>query len=286
MLSDFFKRLWPWAKQTEASVRDTIEELIEESGDGEDSLDPEEKTLLTNILNLRDVCAEDVMVPRADIKAIPIDISYEDLASKLSSIRNTRIPVYRGTLDEVVGIIHVKDVLEYAGAPTTFDCRKIMQDVLFISPSMRLLDLLLQMKVTKLPMALVVDEYGGVDGLITTWDVIKEFLGDLSTVHEQETDPKFTRLSDQSMMADARLPLETLVNECSIQLTEEEMDEIDTVGGLVFSIAGHIPAMHEVIKHPSGVTFEVLEVDPRRIKKVRIYKSKREEESANETEAS
>ena len=264
-------KFWPFKKSIEPSVRDTIEGLIEEDEQGEDSLDPEEKTLLTNILNLRDISTGDIMIPRADIKAISGDIHYEDLRDKLSSIHSTRIPVYRGTLDDAMGYIHVKDILEYAGTASTFNCHKILKDILFVAPSMRLLDLLLQMKVTRIPMALVVDEYGGVDGLITTWDIIDKLLGDLSTSNTLDPTPQITRLSDQSIIADGRLPIETLKQEFSVNFQENELEEIETVGGLVFALAGRIPDKCELIKHPSGMTFEVLEVDARRVKKVRIF---------------
>lgn len=273
MILDFLRKLWPFNKPVEPSVRDTIEELIEESEEGESSLDPEEKTLLTNILNLRNLTAEDIMVPRADIHAVPIDIKYHELKNKMASIHNTRLPVYRGTLDDVIGYIHVKDILEYTGAPETFKCEKILKDVLFVAPSMRLLDLLLQMKVTRVSLALVVDEYGGVDGLITTWDIIDEFLGDLNTFENLNAPPEFTRLSDNSYIADARLPVDILMKEFALPLQDGELDEIETLGGLVFALAGRVPARSEVIKHPSGLTFEVLEADARRVRKIRIFTS-------------
>lgn len=279
MIRKFFHKLWPFGKADEPSVRDTIEELIEETEEGEASLDPEEKTLLTNILNLRNLTAEDVMVPRADIAAVPVDISYDVLSLKLSEMHNTRILVYRGTLDEILGFIHIKDVLDYKSGNNAFDLNSIIQEALFIAPSMRLLDLLLQIKITRIPIALVVDEYGGVDGLVTTWDIIKVFLGDLSTPNAKDPQPEFTRLSDNSIMVDARFSLEDLSKEFPLSLTEEEQDEIDTVGGLVFYLAGRVPAKCEIVKHSSGLTFEVIEVDPRRIKKVRIYKSKNQEEN-------
>lgn len=271
MLDQLLRKFWPFHKPEEPSVRDTIEELIEETEEGEESLDPEEKTLLTNILNLRDVTAADIMVPRADIKAIPVDMSYKDLTVKLSSIHNTRFPVYRGTLDDVIGYIHVKDILEYGGLNSDqFKCEKIVKDILFIAPSMRLLDLLLQMKVSRIPMAIVVDEYGGVDGLITTWDIITELLGDLSTVVDHQTPLELVRVTDHVYIADGRLPLETLVKEFSLSLQEEGSDEIETLGGFVSTIAGRVPAKNEIIRHSSGLTFEVLEADSRRVRKVRI----------------
>lgn len=274
MIKDFFQKLWTFKRTGEGSVRNTIEELIEGNEEGEASLDPEEKTLLTNILNLRDICVWDIMVPRADIQAVPLDISYEMLSGKLSTLHHTRIPVFRETLDEVQGFIHVKDILEFSASPSAFECRKILRDILFVSPSMRLLDLLLQMKVASLPLALVVDEYGGIDGLVTTWDIIKEFLGDLSTDSEEQNRPELTRLSDHSILTEGRLPLEILHKEFSIKFKKEDSDDVETVGGLIFSLLGRIPAKHELIKHPKGLTFEILDVDPRRIKKVRIYHSK------------
>ena len=286
MLIKLFEKFWPLKKVSEPSVRDTIEELIEENEVGEASLDPEEKMLLTNILNLRDLSAEDVMVPRADIAAIPVHIDYREILSKLTKIQHARIPVYKETLDETIGFVHVKDIFHHSNQEASFDLKTITQNVLFIAPSMRLLDLLLQMKITRTPLALVVDEYGGIDGLVTTWDIIKKFLGDLTTPDQFPLEHKMTRLGDKSIIVDARWPLVELEKEFNISLPDEEKDEIETVGGLVFYLAGHIPGKCEIIKHPSGFIFEILEVDPRRIKKLRIYKSKGQEDHGGSSQDS
>lgn len=270
------KNLIDWAfnkGSTEPSVRDAIEELIEEDKEEGQTLAPQERILLTNILKLRDLTAEDVMTPRVDIKAIPLNLPYEELVNNVASINHTRVPVYRGTLDEVIGFINSKDVLSCAPGEENFNYRAIMKEAMFISPSMRLLDLLLQMKISKVPIAFVVDEFGGVDGIVTSWDIIQEILGSLGETHNAAEE--ITRLSDHSAIVDARLPVEQFEQEFHIKLSEEEKDDVDTVGGLIFAIIGRVPNVGETIEYTSGISFEILEADERSLKKIRIYQLSR-----------
>lgn len=285
MLKDLWKKLFH-KNFGRSSVRNTIEELIEEDNvRDEDSLDPQEKSILSNILKIKNLTANDIMVPRVDIKAISIESPFDKISSFVASSPHTRIPVYRGTLDEVIGFIHVKDLHQYSHRREEFDGRNILRQVLFISPAMYLIDLLLQMKLTKIPMALVVDEYGGIDGLVTSWDIIREILGDLSVEDPQGEKFQLTKLSDRSLIADARLSIEEFEKEVGEILNAEERDDIETLGGFVFAVAGRIPAIDEMIEHPSGIRFKILDADNRRIKRVRIFRQPSSEEPSLENES-
>ena len=253
------------------SVRETITELIQESPqEGSSSLNIEERTLLSNVLRLRDMSVDDVKIPRADIIAISVDIKFTELIKLISETPFTRLPVYHHTLDDLLGHIHVKDIALHA-KNSDFNIRNIIQQVLFVPPSMRLLDLLLQMRSTQIPMAYVVDEYGGVEGLVTSWDIIREILGDLQDDHTPEISSQITSLDDGTYIIDARLLVEDLEERVGKILTDEERQEdIETVGGLIMYLAGRVPDRKEVISHSSGIEFEVLEASPRSITRLRL----------------
>lgn len=267
MIRDLFSKIW---RRSSAPARDALEELIEED---ESSIDPEERLLLSNILDLRDQHASDVIVPRGDLKAISVEASFEELAAAVSSSPFTRLLVYKETLDTIVGFVHIKDILQFASDFSSFDLKSILQRILFASPSLPLLDLLLQMRMTKIPLAVVVDEYGGTDGLVTAWDIIREILGDIGDIHDVESAPKITRISDSSVLVDGRLDLEDLEEALGEFRTQEDRDEdVETVGGFILYLAGRVPAIKEVIEHKSGTVFEIVDADPRRVKKTRVYR--------------
>lgn len=256
-----------------ASARDALEELIED-GDGttdEDlAIDPHERALIRNILGLRDITAEDVMVPRADITGVAIDTSLDELVMDMVKDSHSRVPVYRETLDDVVGMIHMKDVLAHVHAGKDVPLSSLLREVLFVSPSIRAMDLLQEMRLTRRHLALVVDEFGGVDGLITIEDLVEEIVGDIVDEHDVEEGPKIAMVGPDTAVADARAEIEEFEALFGTVLNDEEREEIDTLGGLVFSLAGRVAARGELLTHPAGVEFEVLESDSRRIKRIRI----------------
>jgi magnesium and cobalt transporter len=254
------------------TLRETIEELIEESEtEGDSPISEGESTLLRNILKLRDLTAYDVMVPRADIAAVPVDVELADLVQVMSTKGHSRLPVYRETLDDVVGMVHIKDVLTCMVGERPFDLQSIVREVLFVAPSMRALDLLLQMRLSRIHMALVIDEFGGIDGLTTIEDVVEEIVGEIEDEHDVEQGPKMLARPDGSLIADARTTIEEFENRVGQVLTEEEREQdIDTIGGLVSTLTGHVPARGETISHPSGIVFEVVEADPRRVRRLRV----------------
>jgi len=271
-----FQQLVNWLRhfgrprEGEPSLREELEELIEENDEAEQPIDPHERRLLVNILKLHELTAADVMVPRVDIEALPVDTPFAAAAKAMAEHGHSRVPVFRETLDDAVGIIHFKDLLPYAVDGRTVPLAQLVRKVLFVAPSMPVLDLLLQMRLSRVHMALVVDEFGGIDGLVTIEDVIEEIVGEIEDEHDDADRPKLIERGDGSAIADARMPIETLEERAHRTLRPPEHDEVDTLGGLVFALAGRVPARGEVIKHPSGLEFDVLDADPRRVKRLRV----------------
>lgn len=267
----YIKNLFHKNKEEE-SIRETIEELIETRGDLKTPIKSNEKALVINALAVHDLTVEDVMVPRADIISVSQDISFTDLITFMKENRHSRYPVYKDTLDDCFGLIHIKDVLAQSLTPKKFSVSNITRKLLFISPTMRVLDLLVQMRAARVHMALVVDEHGGIDGLVTIEDLVEEIVGEIHDEHETDTPPEIIKNKDGSLTADARISIEEFDARVGFQtLDKKDEEEIDTLGGLIFMLTDRIPATGEIIKHPSGMEFEILEADPRRIKLVKIY---------------
>jgi CBS domain containing-hemolysin-like protein len=265
-------RLWRKRPGGETALRDAIEELIEESeGEGEDTRTTSESSLLLNILKLGDQTAYDVMVPRVDIKAAPEAIGLKELIAAMREHGHSRLPIYRENLDDIIGIVHIKDLLPFVVDGAPFHLKKIMREAMFIAPSIRVLDLLLQMRLARAHMALVVDEFGGIDGLVTIEDLIEQIIGEIEDEHDKVRGPMLIRRSDGTIFADARAPIEDFEELVGPILTDEEREaDIDTLGGLVMSLTDRVPSRGELVSHPSGVAFEVLDADPRRIKRLRV----------------
>ena len=260
------------AQNGEDSVRDALEELIEEREEAEVPIDEDERILLANILELRGRTIHDVMVPRANIAAVSRDSSLSELIDLLTKESHSRLPVYGETLDDAAGMVHIKDVLAWRGRDGDFSLSKIQRKILFVSPSMQVLELLLEMRAERSHMALVVDEFGGVDGLVTIEDLVEEIVGEIEDEHDLDDNPKMISHPDGSFTADARVTIGTLEEMTGTEVTGGDTEDIDTLGGLVFSIAGRVPVRGELIHHSSGVEFEVLEADHRRIKFLRVLK--------------
>ncbi len=259
------------SRDAEAMLRDTIEEIIEERDVPLAPIGPQERTLIANVFKLRELSAYDVMVPRADIVAVASEISLAQLMKIANREAHSRLPVYRESLDDVIGMVHVKDLLSYWGREKDFKLEDVLRKVLFVAPSMRVLDLLLEMRKTRLHMALVVDEYGGVDGLVTIEDLVEEIVGEIEDEHDVDEGPRLMAQPDGSFIADARLPIGDFEARVGAVLTAEEREaDIDTLAGLLVAHAGYLPARGEIITHPSGYEFEVLEADPRRLKRLRV----------------
>ncbi len=255
----------------ETTTREALEELIEEREDREEAdipIDDDLRQLMANILDLRDRTIHDVMVPRADIVAIEARATLTEVIGLMASEGHSRLPVYRETLDDALGMVHIKDVLAWRGHDREFDLANIIRKVLFVSPSMQVLELLLEMRVKRIHMALVVDEFGGVDGLVSIEDLVEEIVGEIEDEHDRGVEPDLIRRADGSVVADARVSMEAFEELAGRVAVGEEREDIDTLGGLVFFLAGRVPIRGELITHPSGLEFEVLDADPRRIKRL------------------
>ncbi|EFH13332.1 CBS domain protein [Pseudoroseomonas cervicalis ATCC 49957] len=267
-------------RRSAESVRDQVEALVEgrehhehhePSGPPRPELDAQERAMLRNVLKLRGKTANDVMVPRADIVAMPEDLTLEQAIRLIQREGHSRFPVYRGQLDEIVGMVHIKDVFASVGREAPFSMAAVLRKPLFVVPSVPVLDLLLQMRQARMHLALVVDEYGGIDGLVTIEDLVETITGDISDEHDEDAAPQIVERPDGLIDIDARTPIETFEQQVGAVLTEDEREQdIDTVGGLVFTLAGRVPARGELVSHGSGLEFRVLEADPRRIRRLRV----------------
>ena len=265
-----------------ASRREELTELLQESLDDKTSFDSHEGTLLQNFLDLRDTTAADVMVPRADIVSVALADGFDNIIQQMSDANHSRVPVYRDTLDDVAGIIHIKDLFANLRNDQTPEVESLLRPALFISPTIRLLDLLHEMRLRRRHLALVVDEFGGVDGLITIEDLVEEIVGEIEDEHDTTAQLRFDQKSDGTAIVDARFEVETLEAITGPLLNDDERDEIDTLGGLVFSLAGRVPGHGEVVRHRAGVQFEILEGDPRRITLLKIRGLPRVTSSTNQ----
>ena len=277
----FFGKFFPIFARP-ASRREELTELLQESLDDKTSFDSHEGTLLQNFLGLRDTTAADVMVPRADIVSVALADGFDNIIQQMSDANHSRVPVYRDTLDDVAGIIHIKDLFANLRNDQTPEIESLLRPALFISPTIRLLDLLHEMRLRRRHLALVVDEFGGVDGLITIEDLVEEIVGEIEDEHDTTAQLRFDQKSDGTAIVDARFEVETLEAITGPLLNDDERDEIDTLGGLVFSLAGRVPGHGEVVRHRAGVQFEILEGDPRRITLLKLRGLPRVASSANQ----
>lgn len=268
------------------TLRESIETVLGGNQKAADELGPQARHMLMNILSFAELRVDDVMVPRADIVAVEISASLDDLLELTREKSHSRLPVFRETLDEPIGMVHIKDVLGWMSAHpnnrSSFDLRTIRRPVLFVPPSMPARDLLLKMQSSRIHMALVVDEYGGTDGLVSIEDLVEEIVGDIEDEHDVAERAPLMPLNDGTIDALARAPIEDLEDMLGLTLVDPETDDdADTLGGLVFSLVGRVPQRGELIAHPAGIEFEIRDADPRRIKRLRIHKPVTEAEEGS-----
>lgn len=265
-----------WARKllggkSDSSLREVLEEVLEEHEEEASQLQPQEKVLLHNVLSFGDLTVQDIMVPRPEITAVSHDITLEALKKHIMEQGHTRIPVYRGNLDKIEGFVHVKDVIAMLAGDVEFMLASLLRPMLFVPPSMKIIDLLVKMRRLRSHVAIVVDEYGGTDGLVTLEDVFEEIVGDIQDEHDEQEEPEMFKRTTLGIEADARVRIDILEQKLGINLrTENEGEEFDTLGGLIFFQLGHVPVRGEIIAHASGLVFEILDADARRIKTVRI----------------
>lgn len=265
------------AKTNEVSLRESLEEAIDEHEEGSNTvtLGDNEREMLFNVLEYGELRIDDVMVPRGDIVAVPNNISFPDLVKIFAEAAHSRMPVFGDTLDDVVGMVHVKDTLKLIAegdTPEDFKISMIQRPVLYVPASMRVIDLLAKMRSSRTHMAVVVDEYGGTDGLVTVEDMVEEIVGEIEDEHDAIEEPDIVALAGGAFDADARVSIDQLEQTLGTDLTmDERSEEVDTLGGLVFLLVDHVPDIGEVVVHETGFRFEVLDADPRRIRKIRIH---------------
>lgn len=257
-------------RNNEGSISETLSNLAAQHNEDATPIDPLERFLLENTLKLRRMTVEDVMVPRADIVAVSAAAPLPEVVAAVEQSRHSRLPVFEKDLDQIVGMIHVKDVLAHIGKPDAPSLKELAREILFVSPAMLVLDLLFDMRLKRTHMALVVDEFGGIDGLATIEDLVEEIVGDIEDEHDIAEAPQLETRPDGTLVADARATLEDFEAAVGDVLSDDEREDIDTLGGLVFNIVGRVPSRGELVSHPSGVEFEVLDGDPRRLKRLRV----------------
>ena len=306
-LTRVFRAMFGWKPET---IRADLRDVLDAMTPGESGFSPEESRMLKNILALRERRVGDVMVPRADIIDVQQEISLGELIRVFERAGHSRLVVYNDTLDDPVGMVHIRDLIAYMTAraevdpeknakrkkplPANLDLKtidlstplaatKIVRQILFVPPSMRAIDLLARMQASRIHLALVIDEYGGTDGICSIEDIVEQIVGEISDEHDEEDTPAVVHQADGSYVADARANLEDVVGAIGHDFElGDAADEVDTLGGYLVTRAGRLPLRGELIPGPGLFEFEVLDADPRRIKRVRIVRLKERREQPRE----
>jgi len=294
-LTRVVRALFNWKS---SSARADLQTVLEHGAFGETGFSPQERVMLTNILALRGRRVDDVMVPRADIIAVQQDIPLGELIKVFEGAGHSRLVVYNDTLDDPAGMVHMRDVIAHMAKRATvsaakstrrkkpltanldlkvvdlsmmLSAAKIIRPILFVPPSMPAIDLLAKMQATRIHLALVIDEYGGTDGIVSIEDVVEQIVGDIEDEHDEDDVPSIVRQADGSFLADARAPLEEVVAAVGAEFdVKEEAAEVDTLAGYIMTRVGRLPTRGEVVPGPGDFEIEVLDADPRRLKRVRI----------------
>jgi CBS domain containing-hemolysin-like protein len=284
------------------SARADLKDILDVMSPGESGFSPEESRMLKNILGLRERRVGDVMVPRADIVAVQQDIKLGDLVRVFEGAAHSRLVVYNDTLDDPVGMVHIRDLIAFMTARAAVDpernakrkkplpagldlkavnlgmplsATRIVREILFVPPSMRVIDLLARMQATRIHLSLVVDEYGGTDGLASIEDIVEQIVGEIADEHDDDETPAVTQQPDGSFVADARANIEDVVGTVGNDFdVGDAAEEVDTIGGYLVTRAGRLPIRGEIVPGPGLFEFEVLDADPRRVKRIRITRLK------------
>jgi CBS domain containing-hemolysin-like protein len=292
------------------SIRSDLKDVLDAMTPGESGFSPEESRMLKNILALRERRVGDVMVPRADIIAVQQDIQIGELIRVFEGAAHSRLVVYDDTLDDPVGMVHIRDLIAYVTAHAAVDpqknakrkkplpagldlkaidlamplsAAKIVREILFVPPSARVMDLLARMQAKQIHLALVVDEYGGTDGIVSIEDIVEQIVGEIADEHDEDVEADVVRQPDGSYIADARAKLEDVVAIVGSDFDlGEAAEEVDTLGGYLVTSAGRLPLRGQIIPGPNLFEFEVLDADPRRVKRVRIIRLKEQRERSRE----
>ena len=260
-----------------SSLKENLETVLDTAKKDDENISKQERLMLLNILKIDQIRSTDIMIPRADIGAVEVNDSFEKVLEVFLKESHSRVPIYEKNLDNIIGMIHIKDFVKYQNEGNFEQgfLKKIKREVIEIPPSMPVLDLLMKMQLTRLHMGIVIDEYGGTDGLVTIEDVIEEITGEIEDEHDEQNMPMLIKTAPNSFEASARVEIEEFEKLSKINfLKDYNNEDVDTLGGLVVAIAGRVPQRGEIIKHESGLTFEINDADPRRIKSIKITYSK------------
>lgn len=253
------------------TVKQALVEVLNESAEIAAQLPPEEKTMLKNMLNFGDMTVQDIMVARSEIQAVEHSVTLDELKHHVIEQRHTRVPVYEDKLDNVKGFIHIKDLFPVLSGDGVFDMSQMLRDVLFVPPSMKIIDLLVKMRLSRVHMAIVVDEYGGTDGLVTMEDLFEQIVGEIKDEHDEgEIQERLVWSPLRTCDVNARLEVYKIEKDLGITLYKDTEEDFDTIGGLIFFHLGRVPSKGEKIDYDETLRFEILDADPRRVKSIRI----------------
>ena len=268
-----FKNLIKFSEKE--NIKEVLEDLIEDDVNGSGNIDDGTRNLFKNVINLSDKCIEDIMIPRADIDAVSIDTTYNELLIFIDKTKHSRIPVFDGNLDKVQGMIHIRDLFEKIHNNSSQKkklkiSKKIVRKILFSSPTMKILDLLLKMRSEQIHMSIIVDEFGGTNGLVTIEDLVEEIVGEIKDEHDFEEIEEIKKVSKKNYEISARTPIDEFEEKIGVKLKIDKNQEIDTLGGFIFFYLGRIPGRGEVINYDKILEFTILEADTRKIKRILV----------------
>ncbi len=271
-LLELIRSIFPAPKKS--VLQESIEEILE-NGSGQDKpLDAGEKAILKNVLEFKALLVEDVMIPRADIFSIPEDIEFDELQRKLADKTYTRIPVYKNNVDEILGFIHIKDIGRVFFKKEALHIEKILRKCLFVPPSMKVSNLLIRMQQSRVHIAMVIDEYGGTEGLVTLEDIVEQIVGNIEDEHdEDERNTLCRKISDDIFETSSRMRIEEFITKSGIDITVKDAEaQFDTIGGLVTYLLGRIPVKGEIITFNDNIELEVTDADARAVRRLVVKK--------------
>ena len=271
-LPSFFKKIN--SNNLDKNLDQELEQFVAKRINADDSTGKtlsHENELLKNLAGLRGITASDVMVPRVDIVSVAMSDNFNEIVKQLIKTNHSRVPVRNESLDDIVGILHIKDVLANLFLKEKQNIKSLLKKPIFVSPSISLLDLLYEMRIKRRHLALIVDEYGGIDGLVTIEDLVEELVGEIEDEHDLSSECRLEKMEDGSIVVEARIIIDLVEGFIQSIRKEDLNEEIETLGGFIVSIAGRVPVKGEVIKYsPSGLKFEILEADPRKVILVKL----------------
>ena len=269
MIRKLFEKFFLKKNTENNNLKQSIETVLDSDLKDTEGISKHERLMLLNILKIDGIRSSDIMIPRADIGAVELNDSFEKVLEVFIKEAHSRVPIYEKNLDNIIGMIHIKDLVNYQNQKKTETnfLQNLKREILEIPPSMPVLDLLLKMQLTRLHMGIVIDEYGCTDGLVTIEDVIEEITGEIEDEHDEKNLPMLIKSSLNTFEASARIEIDELQKVTNVEfLNSYDNDDVDTLGGLIFSLTGRVPQRGEIIKHASGTTFEIKDADPMKIK--------------------